>query len=81
MHKIILTTIAIAAVITMASACTGTPHLHRHWGHSVETAKKNQMANPQAGQESIQPTEMDGNAAGHAVDGYHQSFKALESQQ
>ena len=80
MHKIMFTAIVTAAVITMVSACTGTPHLHRHWGESVQTAKEIQRVHPQAGQGPIQAPEMDGDAAGHAVDRYHQSFKGLETQ-
>ncbi|MGD9364243.1 MAG: hypothetical protein PVH87_00990 [Desulfobacteraceae bacterium] len=80
MQKRILTIIVTAAVVAMASACTGTPHLHSHWGKSIETARETQTVNPQAGRESMPAPEMDGNSAGHAVDGYHQSFKGLETQ-
>lgn len=80
MHKIMLTAFVTVTVITMVSACTGTPHLYRHWGKSVETAKQKQTVNPQAGQGLIQTPEMDGNAAGYTVDRYRQSFKGLETQ-
>lgn len=80
MHKIMLTTFVTVAVITMVSACTGTPRLYRHWGKSVETAKQKQTVNPQAGQGLIQAPEMDGNAAGFALDRYRLSFKGSETQ-
>lgn len=80
MYRILLTTIVAAAIVTMAAACTGTPHLHRHWGKSIETAKQNQTVNPQAGRESAQASDMDGTAADHAIDSYQNSFKGLRTE-
>ena len=78
MRKVILTAFVTVTVILMVSACTGTPRLYRQWGKSVETAKQKQTVNPQAGQGLVQTPEMDGNAAGLAVDRYRQSFKGLK---
>lgn len=74
MYKVLSNILIIAAVAAMMSACTGTPYLTSHWGESVETAKALQTANPQAGQQPLQAPEMDGRAAGQAVDSYQRSF-------
>jgi hypothetical protein len=74
MFKILSRTLMIAAVAAVMGACTGTPYLNSHWGRSVETAKTLQVANPQAGRQSIKAPEMDGQAAGKAVDSYQRSF-------
>jgi hypothetical protein len=74
MFKILSNILMIAAVAAVMGACTGTPYLNSHWGRSVETAKTLQVANPQAGRQSVQAPEMDGRAAGQAVDSYRQSF-------
>jgi hypothetical protein len=76
MFKILSNILMIAAVAAMMGACSGTPYLKSQWGKSVETAKALQVANPQAGRQSPQAQEMDGRAAGQAVDSYQQSFKA-----
>lgn len=80
MYKILLTIIVTTAIVTMAAACTGTPHLHRHWGKSVETAKQNQTVDPQAGRESAQTSDMDGTAADHAINSYQNSFKSQRTE-
>lgn len=80
MFKQLPTLFIIAAIVISAAACSATPHLHGHWGKSIETARKTQTVNPQAGRESMPAPEMDGTAAGHAVDHYHQSFKGSETQ-
>lgn len=78
MSKIVLTTIVITAVAIMAAACTGTPYLYSKWGESVETAKKLQVVNPQAGSQPVADQEMNGTAAGQALESYQKSFKPLE---
>ena len=54
--------------------------LDQNWGRSVETAKYNQILNPDAGK-NLTPVEgLDGKAAGNSVEKYENSFKK-ETQQ
>ena len=49
--------------------------LDMNWGKSFESAKKNQILNPDAGK-SLEPVVgLDGQAAEHGVDKYKKSFK------
>jgi hypothetical protein len=74
MFKILSNILIVAAVAAMMGACSGTPYLNSHWGRSVEAAKELQIVNPQAGRQPPQAPEMDGRAAGQAVDSYRRSF-------
>ncbi len=76
MKKALLIATVFAAISALPLACTGTPRLRGHWGKSVQTAKTLQTAHPQAGKASQATSGMDGTAAGHAVDTYHDSFNA-----
>jgi hypothetical protein len=49
--------------------------LDRNWGRSYETAKYNQILNPDAGQ-NLDPIEgLDGTAAEYEIEDYRDSFK------
>ena len=49
--------------------------LDKNWGRSYETAKYNQIINPEA-EKKITPIEgLEGNAADNAVQGYHDTFR------
>jgi hypothetical protein len=80
MFKRLSTLFIIASIAALAIACSATPHLRGHWGKSIETAKEAQIVNPQAGRVSMPAPEMDGNATGHAVDSYHESFRDVKTQ-
>jgi len=50
-------------------------NLEMNWGKSFESAKKNQILNPDAGK-SLEPVVgLNGEAAEHGVDKYKESFK------
>jgi hypothetical protein len=50
-------------------------HLEMNWGKSFESAKKNQILNPEAGK-SLEPVVgLNGEAAEHGVNKYKESFK------
>lgn len=76
MFKALLIATVLTAIASLTLACSGTPRLNGHWGKSVQTAKTLQTAHPQAGGKPYTATGMEGTAAGHAVDTYHDSFKA-----
>ena len=50
-------------------------YLEMNWGKSFESAKKNQILNPEAGK-TVEPViGLDGQVAEHNVDNYKKSFK------
>ncbi len=50
-------------------------YLEQNWGKSFESAKKNQILNPEAGK-TVEPViGLDGEVAEHNVDNYKKSFK------
>lgn len=70
------------ALIALLAGCssTGNPSygetlLEKNWGRSYETAKYNQILNPEAGK-NLNPVEgLDGKAAENSVEKYENSFK------
>ena len=67
----------IAGAIAIAG-CTGPTMLDQNWARSVETARYNQILNPQAGQ-NLDPVEgLDGQSAENILEAYRQSLKAGE---
>ena len=55
--------------------------LDKNWGRSYETAKYNQIINPEAGKK-ITPIEgLEGNAADNAVQGYQDTFRQRKEQE
>ena len=70
----------IVAMVAFTWACGGTPfhkdsNLNKNWGRSYETAKYNQILNPEA-EKSLDPvTELDGDASDYNVTKYKESFK------
>jgi hypothetical protein len=70
---------AMLALLVGCSSSAGPLHqetlLEKNWGRSVETAKYNQILNPEAGK-SVAPVEgLGGKPAGYSVDKYENSFK------
>ena len=49
--------------------------LHMNWGKSFESAKNNQILNPEAGKNLDPVVGIDGQAAEHSVDNYKKSFE------
>jgi acyl-CoA reductase-like NAD-dependent aldehyde dehydrogenase len=55
--------------------------LDKNWGRSYETAKYNQIINPEAGKNINQVEGLEGNAADNAVEAYQKSFKQRKDQE
>jgi hypothetical protein len=55
--------------------------LDRNWGKSFESAKNNQILNPEAGKNLEPVTGLDGQAAEENVEEYRETFKAGPSRQ
>ncbi len=49
--------------------------LDRNWGRSFESAKQNQILNPEAGKDSEPVVGMDGQAAEKSIEKHKQSFE------
>ena len=80
----------IAGIIAAASlifSCSGTTisergsMLDRSWGRSFETARYNQILNPDADKNLEPVLNLDGPAAEHTVDKYNESFKETKQQE
>ncbi len=82
MLKKSLIIVGIIAAVSMVSACSGTDTLsQRNWGKSYETAKYNQMLNPDA-DKTLKPVDsLDGQAAENDLQRYRDGFKAKEQNQ
>ena len=80
--------IMAALVLTAAISCSanrnlseGDTHLDQNWGRSYETAKYNQMVNPNAGRNLEPVVGLDGVAAENTVNTYDDSFKEKRTQE
>ena len=78
---ILITVLAVFSVVTLWGCAGNLPdpkrvdYLDQNWGKSYESAKKNQILNPEAGK-SLEPVVgLDGQAAEHGVNKYKDSFK------
>ena len=84
--KTIALTIACAMLALFAGCSSSGPVyeetlLDKNWGRSVETAKYNQILNPDAGK-NLTPVEgLDGKAAENSVQKYENSFKKETKQE
>jgi hypothetical protein len=73
--------IAIMFVVFSCSSMPGTPEetlLEKNWGRSYESARYLQMLDPDAGKNLNPVLGLDGNAASHNMDKYHEAFKEKE---
>ena len=80
LKRTIALTIA-CAMLALSAGCSSSGPVHeetlldKNWGRSVETAKYNQILNPEAGK-NLTPVEgLSGNAADNSVKKYEGSFK------
>jgi len=84
--KTIALTITCAMLALFAGCSSSGPVyeetlLDKNWGRSVETAKYNQILNPDAGK-NLTPVEgLDGKAADNLVQKYENSFKKESKQE
>lgn len=81
MSKKHLLAIIFSATIAVMWGCTGiTPYheestLNKNWGRSLETAKYNQIINPDAGNNTEPVSGLDGSAGEYNMGKYKDSFK------
>jgi len=78
---ILIVVLAVFSVVTLWGCAGNLPEgkraeiLDMHWGKSFESAKKNQILNPEAGK-SLEPVVgLDGQAAEYGVNKYKKSFE------
>lgn len=79
-HLLISVMISLVAFIW---ACGGTPFhkdstLNNNWGRSYETAKYNQIINPEADKNLEPITGIEGDASDYNVSKYKEAFKKTE---
>jgi phage tail tape-measure protein len=78
---------AACAMLALFAGCSGTGGIHKetlldqNWGRSVETAKYNQILNPDAGKDLTPVEGLSGKAAGITVEKYENSFKKETKQE
>lgn len=88
MHIRCIFLLVISVLLLQFSGCSNgnislqeETELDKNWGRSYETAKYNQIINPEAGK-NINPVEgLEGNAADNAVEAYQKSFKQRKDQE
>jgi hypothetical protein len=76
-----LTFIIVIIALAISLGCAGKPAqretmLDKYWGSSFESARYNQLLNPDAGKNLDPVVGMDGAAAGQTMDRYREGFKA-----
>ncbi|MBW2643652.1 MAG: hypothetical protein JRC89_09860 [Deltaproteobacteria bacterium] len=78
---ILIVVLAMFSVVTLWGCAGNLPeskrvdYLEQNWGKSFESAKKNQILNPEAGK-SLEPViGLDGQVAEHGVNKYKKSFE------
>ena len=80
-NNIILIIVLAVFSITLWGCAGNLPEAKRaeildmNWGKSFESAKKNQILNPEAGKNLDPVVGIDGQAAEHSVDNYKESFE------
>jgi len=84
--KSIALTIACAMLALSAGCSSSGPVyqetlLDKNWGRSVESAKYNQILNPDAGKDLTPVEGLSGKAAGNSVEKYENSFKKETKQE
>ena len=87
MFKTAIASVLMVGLVLAITGCHGAymyneeTSLDRNWGRSYETAKYNQILDPDAGQ-NLEPVKgLDGVGADASVDKYQQSFKKEQKQE
>lgn len=70
---------SITAVFGVLIASCAPSQLDQNWGRSAETARYNQIFNPDAGQDSRPVEGIDGHSAVNSFNAYRNSFTPQES--
>jgi len=73
--KTSLSLLFAALAIALGGCASHTPNLDSRFGEAVNSAKADQIVNPDASQNTDPVAGVDGKAAKAAVDRYHESFK------
>ena len=73
--------LVIASIILLTGCAQTTPNLDSKFGEATRETFKQQIANPNAGNNSDPVKGIDGRAAHDAVDNYHKSFASPEKAQ
>ena len=88
LKKLTLDIVAFTLIASSIIACSGSSDLtqretllDQNWGRSYESAKYNQILNPDAGQNLEPVMGLDGVAAENSVNKYDQSFKEKKQQE
>jgi hypothetical protein len=68
--------IGLIAAMSIFSGCAGTTMLDKNWGKSLESARSDQILNPEAGQNLDPVVGLDGQAAERTLGTYRQGFEA-----
>ena len=76
-----LIVIGLIAALSVFSGCGGTTKLDRNWGKSFESAKSNQILNPEAGQNLDPVVGLDGQAAEGGLGTYRKGFERKGSEE
>lgn len=88
LKKLTLDIVAFTLIASSIIACSGSSDLtqretllDKNWGRSYETAKYNQILNPEAGKNLEPVVGLDGVAAENVVNKYDQGFKEKKEAQ
>jgi hypothetical protein len=74
-----LIAIGLIVALSVFSGC-GATMLDKNWGKSFESAKSNQILNPEAGKNLEPVVGLDGQAAERGLETYRKSFQQKESE-
>lgn len=67
--------VPLAAVLALPGCVSQSPIVDRHFGEAVLASQAQQTLNPDASKAPPSAPGLDGRAAKHALDRYHESFK------
>lgn len=67
--------VLLTALLALSGCVSQTPIVDRHFGEAAMAARAQQTFNPEASKRPPTAPGLDGRAARHALDRYHDSFK------
>ena len=88
MHNRYIFLLVVIVLLLLFAGCSngnislqGETEYDKNFGRSYETAKYNQIINPEAGKNINAVEGLEGNAADNSVKGYQESFKQSKDQE
>ena len=72
----ILALVPLALALALGGCVSQTPIVDRHFGEAALAARAQQTFNPDASKAPASAAGLDGRAAKHGLDRYHESFKS-----